>query len=65
MYLLTYLLTYLLAYLLTCLLTYFFHRKVFLEKLTHSQLASQEIRRIIRNPKVHYCVYKNQPPFLF
>ena len=51
--------TYLIAY----LLTYLLHRTDFLEKLTHSQQASQDMRRILRNLKVHYRVYKSPPPF--
>ena len=34
-----------------------------LEKLTGSQLFSQKIPRISRNPKAHYRVYKSQPPY--
>jgi hypothetical protein len=46
---------------LTYLLTYLLHGAELLEKLTGSA-ASQEIPRILWNPKVHYRTHKCPPP---
>ena len=40
---------------------YLLHGAVLLEKLTGSA-ASQEIPRILSNPKVHYRIHKCPPP---
>jgi hypothetical protein len=53
-YLLSYLLTYLPTYLLTYLITYLLHAAEF--------FRSQEIPRILWNPKFHFRVYKCPPP---
>ena len=55
-----YLLTYLLNYLLNYLLTYSMVQSLSWE--TNWFAASQEIPRISRNPKVHYCTQKRPPP---
>ena len=59
-HLLTYLLIYLLTYLLTHSLTRFTEQSPSSEANRFS--ASQEISRILWNPKVHYCVHKYLPP---
>ena len=55
----TYLLTYLLSYLLTYLLTYSMVQSPSWEANWFA--GSQQIPRISRNPKVHYCTHKRPP----
>jgi len=60
-YLFTCLLTYLLTHSLTHSLTHLLHGAESLLR-AHRFSASQEIPRILWNPKVHYHVYKSPPP---
>ena len=59
-YLLTYSLTHSLTYLLTYLLTHSMEQSPFWEANRFS--ASQEIPRILWNPKVHYRIHRCPPP---
>jgi hypothetical protein len=57
---LTYLITYLITYLLTYLLTYSMEHSTSWNVEWFS--ASQEIHRILREPRVHYRIHKCAPP---
>ena len=60
MYIYIYIYIYIYTYLLTCLLIYLLYgSESFLRSNRFS--ASQEIPRILWNPKIHYCIYKRPP----